>query len=69
MLVGSSGKMGRAGKSMSFPVQIHLASQVCLDGGKQERTEGAGEETRNTKTSCDQFLSQGSLIWQQMVHL
>jgi hypothetical protein len=54
---------------MSFPVQIHLASQVCLDGGKQERTEGAGEETRNTKTSCDQFLSQGSLIWQQMVHL
>lgn len=49
-----------------FPVKIHHASQVCLGEREQERTGGAGAEKRNTKMSCGQFLSQGSLTWQQM---
>lgn len=53
---------------VSFLAQIHHASKVCLGEGGWERNGGTVTEKRNTKIPCGQFLSQGSLTWQQMAY-
>lgn len=58
----------RKANHVSLQVQIHHVSSVCPDKGGQERTEGIGTEKRNTKMSCGQSLSQGSLTRQQMAY-